>query len=107
MTYWYGGRDTHKDRMFWIRQSVTIAQDLGLDINLESCHTKRKRMLKRLWWCCFMRDQFVALMIWTPPQLGARHRHLPLLELEDFELQEFSTSYLDRSQGWDFISRGE
>ena len=104
MTYWYDARETHKDRTFWIRVSVTLAQDLGLDLNLESCHTKQQRMLKRLWWCCLMRDQFVALMMWTPPQLGARHRHLPMLELEDFELQELPPSMSHLSRDWDFIS---
>lgn len=104
MTYWYGGQGLCKDRTFWIRQSIIIAQDLGLDLTLDSCHTKRQRMLKRLWWCCFMRDQFVALMIWTPPQLGARHRHLPMLDLEDFELHEMSTSAFHHSHGWESVS---
>ncbi|OCT51596.1 putative C6 transcription factor (Ctf1B) [Cladophialophora carrionii] len=103
MTYWYGGRETHKDRTFWIRMAVTIAQDLGLDMKLDYCETKRQRMLKRLWWCCFMRDQFMALMMWTPPQLGARHRYLPMLELSDFELQEGSAAATNGRHEWEFL----
>ncbi|KIW31921.1 uncharacterized protein PV07_03508 [Cladophialophora immunda] len=103
MTYWYDARETHKDRKFWIRVAVTLAQDLGLDLHLDSCGTKQHRMLKRLWWCCFMRDQFVALMTWTPPQLGARHRHLPLLELDDFEMQDFSPAVSRMLEEWHFV----
>jgi hypothetical protein len=54
-----------------------------------------------------MRDQFVALMIWTPPQLGARHRHHPMLELEDFELQEGPPAVFDMQQEWDFLTNRE
>ncbi|KIW67147.1 hypothetical protein PV04_06419 [Phialophora macrospora] len=107
MTYWYGGRDSHKDRTFWIRVAVILAQDLGLDMKLAFCETKRQRMLKRLWWCCFMRDQFVALMMWTPPQLGARHRHHPMLELEDFELEEGPSTVLEGQHEWDFLNNRE
>ncbi|EXJ58609.1 hypothetical protein A1O7_06036 [Cladophialophora yegresii CBS 114405] len=84
--------------------AVTLGQDLGLDMKLASCETRRQRMLKRLWWCCFMRDQFVALMMWTPPQLGARHRHLPMLELSDFELQDGSAAATNGRHEWDFLS---
>ncbi|EXJ68293.1 uncharacterized protein A1O5_08908 [Cladophialophora psammophila CBS 110553] len=103
MTYWYDARETHKDRKFWIRVAVTLSQDLGLDLNLDFCKTRQHRMFKRLWWCCFMRDQFVALMTWTPPQLGAWHRHLPMLELDDFEMQDFSPAVSHLIKEWDFI----
>ncbi|OAP60804.1 hypothetical protein AYL99_05806 [Fonsecaea erecta] len=103
LTYWYDARETHKERKFWIRAAVTLAQDLGLDLHLETCGTKQHRMLKRLWWCCFMRDQFVALMTWTPPQLGARHRHLPMLELDDFETQDFSPGVSHLLKEWNFV----
>ncbi|OAL36964.1 hypothetical protein AYO20_03733 [Fonsecaea nubica] len=103
MTYWYDPRETHKDRKFWIRSAVTLAQDLGLDLHLESCVTKRHRMLKRLWWCCFMRDQFVALMTWTPPQLGAWHRHLPMLEADDFEMLDLSPAVARMLRTWAFV----
>lgn len=107
MTYWYDAKETYRNRTFWIRLSVTIAQDIGLDLDLEFCNTKRQRLLKRVWWCCFMRDQFVALMIWAPPQLGSRHRHLTPLELEDFEVQEFSSIALNSLDGWDSITDRE
>ncbi|OAG43754.1 hypothetical protein AYO21_01981 [Fonsecaea monophora] len=103
MTYWYDPRETHKDRKFWIRSAVTLAQDLGLDLHLESCDTKRHRMLKRLWWCCFMRDQFVALMTWTPPQLGAWHRHLTMLAADDFEMPDFSPAVSRILRTWAFV----
>ncbi|KIX08513.1 uncharacterized protein Z518_03169 [Rhinocladiella mackenziei CBS 650.93] len=107
MTYWYDVRETHKDRKFWIRASVTLAQDLGLDLDLERCDTKRGRLFKRLWWCCFMRDQFVALMTWTPAQLGSRYRGLPMLELDDFEIEDFPEPIAHEFSNWSLINSRE
>ncbi|KEF59597.1 uncharacterized protein A1O9_04443 [Exophiala aquamarina CBS 119918] len=105
MTYWYDAsiRGRHKDRKFWIRESVTLAQDLGLDLELENCTSKRQRLLKRIWWCCFMRDQFVALMTWTPPQFRAGYRSMPMLGLEDFEIKGYSEIVSRDFSGWAFI----
>lgn len=96
-------RGRHKDRKFWIRESVTLAQDLGLDLGLENCVTRRQRLLKRIWWCCFMRDQFVALMTWTPPQFRAGYRSIPMLVLDDFEVEKYSETLSRGFAGWPFI----
>jgi hypothetical protein len=109
MTYWYdtGIRSKHKDRKFWIREAVTLAQDLGLDLDLENCDTRQRRLFKRIWWCCFMRDQFVALMTWTPPQLrtvATPTCHVPLLVLDDFELEDFSAPLLRAFGDWPLVT---
>ncbi|KAK6371535.1 hypothetical protein LTS17_008786 [Exophiala oligosperma] len=108
MTYWWQTGTQHKDRRFWIREGVSLALDLGLERDLEtSTSMRRRRILKRLWWCCFMRDQFVALMTWTPAHLGARHRHLPMLELEDFDLEPYSALIRENFGQWPLVSHAE
>ncbi len=107
MTYWWHTGTQHKDRRFWIREGVSLALDLGLGMDLDNCGSKQKRLMKRIWWCCFMRDQFVALMTWTPAHLGARHRNLPMLTLEDFEVQAFSDPIVDNFGQWPLVNSRE
>ncbi|KAK5055353.1 hypothetical protein LTR84_013103 [Exophiala bonariae] len=106
MTYWYDSsiRGRYKDRKFWIRESVTLAQDLGLDLELENCVTQRQRVMKRIWWCCFMRDQFVALMTWTPPHFRAGSHIIPMLVLDDFEIEDYSKAVSNTFNEWAFIN---
>lgn len=106
MTYWYDGESHsfHKDRRFWIREAVTLAQDLGLDSDMSTDSTSHHRLLKRLWWCCFMRDQFVALMTWTPPQLRGGFHNPSGLVLSDFEIGELSESLTREFGEWTIIS---
>lgn len=54
-----------------------------------------------------MRDQFVALMTWTPAHLGARHRHLPMLELDDFDLEPYSAPIRENFGQWPLVSHAE
>ncbi|KAK7887791.1 hypothetical protein LTR67_009694 [Exophiala xenobiotica] len=107
MTYWWHTGTQHKDRRFWIREGVSLALDLGLGMDLDDCGSKPRRLIKRIWWCCFMRDQFVALMTWTPAHLGARHRNLPMLTLEDFEVEAFSELITDNFGQWPLVNSRE
>lgn len=109
MTYWWHTGTQHKDRRFWIREAVSLALDLGLGMDLDNSvsASKQKRLIKRIWWCCFMRDQFVALMTWTPAHLGARHRNLPMLTLEDFEVDAFSDPITDHYGQWPLVNSRE
>ena len=51
-----------------------------------------------------MRDQFVALMTWTPPQFRASYRSMPMLVLDDFEIEEYSETISNQFGGWAFIN---
>jgi HSP20 family molecular chaperone IbpA len=46
----------------------------------------KKKLWKRIWWSCFMRDRLVALGMRRPTRIKAEDYDVPMLREEDFEV---------------------
>lgn len=94
MTFWYESPDDQKDTLYWMGVAVSLAYTIGLHRNTEASHMalNEKRLWKRIWWSCFMRDRLVALGMRRPTRIRVEDHDVPMLTLDDFQLQPLSDS---------------
>ncbi|RDW89184.1 hypothetical protein BP6252_01216 [Coleophoma cylindrospora] len=88
MTYWYETPDDQKDTWHWMGVAISLAHTIGLHRNPEKSNMEpnKKKLWKRIWWSCFMRDRLVALGMRRPTRVKDEDYDVPMLNEEDFEL---------------------
>ncbi|KOS18622.1 Cutinase transcription factor 1 beta [Escovopsis weberi] len=89
MTYWYETPDDQKDTWHWMGVAVSLAHTIGLHRNMEmtSLAPATRRLWKRIWWSCFMRDRLVALGMRRPTRIKDEDFDVPMLAEADFEIE--------------------
>lgn len=89
MTYWYETPDDQKDTWHWMGVAISLAHTIGLHRNPENSNMEpnRKKLWKRIWWSCFMRDRLVALGMRRPTRVKDEDYDVPMLTEDDFEIQ--------------------
>ena len=111
MTYWYETPDDQKDTWHWMGVAISLSHTIGLHRNPEksTMDPKRQRLWKRIWWSCFMRDRLIALGMRRPTRIKNEDYDVPMLTLEDFELEPLpeGTACISRdcSFAWDTDKR--
>ncbi|KAG5655218.1 hypothetical protein KAF25_001971 [Fusarium avenaceum] len=88
LTHWYDGPDDDKDTWYWMGTALTNAQVGGLHRTPEhlKISPQEKRLRRRVWWCCIMRDRLLALGIRSPPRINEDEYNVKPLTLDDFDL---------------------
>lgn len=89
MTYWYETPDDQKDTWHWMGVAISLSHTIGLHRNPDksmALDSKRKKLWKRIWWSCVMRDRLVALGMRRPTRIKSEDCDVPMLTLEDFEI---------------------
>ncbi|CAG8974864.1 hypothetical protein HYALB_00000479 [Hymenoscyphus albidus] len=94
MTYWYETPDDQKDTWHWMGVAISLAHTIGLhrDPETSNMEDSRKRLWKRMWWSCFMRDRLVALGMRRPTRVKDEDYDVPMLIESDFEFKPLPTS---------------
>jgi hypothetical protein len=94
MTYWYETPDDQKDTWHWMGVAISLAHTIGLhrDPENSSMEPNKKKLWKRIWWSCFMRDRLVALGMRRPTRVKDEDYDVPMLTEDDFELEVLSES---------------
>ena len=94
MTYWYETPDDQKDTWHWMGVAISLAHTIGLHRNPEKSNMEpnKKKLWKRIWWSCFMRDRLVALGMRRPTRVKDEDFDVPLLTEKDFEIAPISDS---------------
>lgn len=89
MTYWQEAGDEVKHLRHWIGIAYNISLFIGLNMDPapSSLPLHRKHLWKRVWWCCYMRDQMLGLGLRHPPIIPADACRTPNLVLEDFDVR--------------------
>lgn len=89
MTYWYEAPDDTKDIWHWLGIAVSLARTIGIncDTSAAGMNIKTRRLWRRIWWCCFLRDRLISLGMRRPMRIPEKEFDLPMLELEDFETE--------------------
>lgn len=92
MTYWYETPEDQKDTWHWMGVAISLAHTIGLhrDPGRSNMPLEMQRLWKRIWWSCFMRDQLVALGMRRPTRIKPEDYDVPMLSLDDFEIQALS-----------------
>ncbi|KAK0101202.1 Cutinase transcription factor 1 beta [Cadophora gregata] len=88
MTYWYETPDDQKDTWHWMGVAISLAHTIGLHRNPENSNMEpaKKKLWKRIWWSCFMRDRLIALGMRRPTRVKDEDYDVPMLVEEDFEI---------------------
>jgi hypothetical protein len=88
MTYWYETPDDQKDTWHWMGVAISLAHTIGLHRNPENStmEPSKKKLWKRIWWSCFMRDRLVALGMRRPTRVKDEDYDVPMLTEDDFEI---------------------
>lgn len=94
MTYWYETPDDQKDTWHWMGVAISLAHTIGLHRNPSNSvmPLQKQKLWKRIWWSCFMRDRLVALGMRRPTRIKDGDFDVPMLTLDDFEIQELDSS---------------
>ncbi|KAL1910194.1 hypothetical protein Sste5344_003808 [Sporothrix stenoceras] len=88
MTYWYDSPDDEKDTWYWMGITLSLAQVMGLHRDPEALDisVSEKRLRRRIWWSCFIRDRLLALGIRRPARIRSDQFNVPMLQLADYDL---------------------
>ncbi|KAG0127516.1 putative fungal specific transcription factor [Tuber indicum] len=88
MTYWYETPDDQKDTWHWMGVAISLSHTIGLhrDPANSNMDPDRKKLWKRIWWSCFMRDRLVALGMRRPTRIKSEDCDVPMLTLDDFSI---------------------
>jgi hypothetical protein len=99
MTYWYETPDDQKDTWHWMGVAISLAHTIGLHRNPEKSNMdiRKQKLWKRIWWSCFMRDRLVALGMRRPTRIKDQDFDVPMLTLEDFEIEPLASDNLSIS----------
>jgi hypothetical protein len=102
MTYWYENPQDMKDTWYWMGISISLAQVLGLHRNPEhlKISPRAKRMHKRIWWSCYIRDRSLALGIRRPARIRQQDFNVPMLTPDDFETPSIPPDILRSVCDW-------
>jgi len=92
MTYWYGNPDDTKDPGHWAGIAISLARTTGLteDISTSFPRSSEEKLHRRLWWSCYIRDRIVAVGTRTSVRIHDEELKVPMLDLDDFELNHHS-----------------
>ncbi|CAG9950779.1 unnamed protein product [Clonostachys rosea f. rosea IK726] len=95
MTYWYDCPDDDQDTWYWMGIAVTKAHVIGLHRSPDQLNIspQEKRLRRRIWWCCIMRDRMLALTIRQPPRIRDNEYSVKALSLDDFEIYKSRESW--------------
>lgn len=89
MTYWYETPDDQKDTWHWMGVAISLGHTIGLHRNPANTNmpTQRRKLWKRIWWSCFMRDRLIALGMRRPTRIKDEDFDVPMLEEDDFDIK--------------------
>lgn len=95
MTYWSDlVNSPQKDIWDWIGICNTLAHSIGLnkDPSKGNLDPRMCRLRIRLWWSIYSRDRLIAMGMRRPTQMNEGTSDVPMLKLDDFELEAFPQS---------------
>ncbi|KAL1889582.1 hypothetical protein Sste5346_008831 [Sporothrix stenoceras] len=96
MTYWYEAPEYEQDTWYWMGVTLSLAQVHGFHRNPEpfsSISRQEKKLRKRMWWSCFIRDRLLALGLRRPARIRHNQKdfNVPMLTLNDFDTAPLSS----------------
>ncbi len=82
-------RNHNKINTFWLGIAIQFAKDAGAHryYSRENLDPDKRNKLKRLWWCCILRDRIISLGVRRPLQVSPADfvSHQPPLSVHDLQ----------------------
>ncbi|KAI1626166.1 fungal-specific transcription factor domain-containing protein [Exophiala viscosa] len=93
MTYWYENMNEPKDVTYWLDIAISMTRMIDLTPQRSGFHSDSKslrsrRLCKRIWWSCFIRDRLIALDLSRSARMSLAAGDVPMLEVSDFETRK-------------------
>lgn len=94
MTYWHDGPDHEKDTWYWMGITLHTAHVVGLHRTPDNLRisAREKKLRRRIWWCCVMRDRLLALGLRCPARIRDDEYDVAPLTVDDFDQEPPSTT---------------
>lgn len=95
MTLWYRSPDDHKDPWHYVGLAAALARKTGLHQGqiIAAIDPGRQPLLKRIWWCCVMRDYMIAYGMSRPVHIRLRECTTLMLTTNDFNDLDLATAW--------------
>ncbi|ETI22619.1 hypothetical protein G647_06695 [Cladophialophora carrionii CBS 160.54] len=93
MTYWYESPDDPKDVWHWLGIATSVARTIGLNCDTSNAPLmtpQQRRLWKRIWWSCYMRDRLIAIGMRRPMRINDGDFDVQMLDVSDFETESLS-----------------
>ncbi|KAI5867467.1 fungal-specific transcription factor domain-containing protein [Durotheca rogersii] len=87
MTYWHETLDDEKDASHWIGIAIPLAETIGMNRLSGHAKTPEKKLWKRIWSACYIRDCLVSLGLRRPAKIRPDKLNMSMLEESDFGIQ--------------------
>lgn len=82
-------RNHNKINTYWLGIAIQFAKDAEAHRyhTSKNFNPSKRNILKRLWWCCILRDRIISLGVRRPLQIGSADfvTHQPLLSFGDVQ----------------------
>lgn len=99
MSYCDDNPDDRKDAWYWVGAATSHTHVLELWKKAGSnSDGMGSPLIRRIWWCCFVRDAVVSLSMRRPMRLAAFKDAVPMLTLGDFSWEGHETHVLQEEQ---------
>ncbi|CAK7200318.1 hypothetical protein SEUCBS139899_003009 [Sporothrix eucalyptigena] len=86
MTYWYDCPDNDKDTWYWMGIALSLAQVSGFHREPAMASVKQRRLRRRIWWSCVIRDRLLALGVRRPSRIYDSDFRVEPLSVDDFDV---------------------
>ncbi|KAH8691875.1 fungal-specific transcription factor domain-containing protein, partial [Talaromyces proteolyticus] len=99
MSYRFKETDNQRELWFIAGFSTPFLQSMDFSrlIRISAPSTKRTKLLRKIWWSCFVRDTLIAEQLMSPSKTKTEESDIPLLTLDDFDLSRDSDEALRTS----------
>lgn len=102
--FWYTDAEDRFEAWHWIGIAISLSQTLGLHRSPELVNANhrvsafRQRLLRRIWWSCFVRDRWLSLVKGRPMRINLEDCDLLFPQVDDIktELEEIPKAVRDR-----------
>ena len=102
--FWYTDTEDRTGAWHWIGIAISLCQTLGLHRSPESFNAnnrlpeQRRRLFRRIWWACFVRDRWLSLVKGRPMRIHLEDCDVPRPSMDDItrELDAIPTATRDR-----------
>ncbi|KAF4987494.1 hypothetical protein FDECE_15414 [Fusarium decemcellulare] len=80
------GRE-RKDSYYWVNTAISLAYAVNLHRSSYSKNVplNKQKQLRRLWWCCYVRDNILSLGMHKPTRIKEQDFDVSMLEVADLE----------------------
>lgn len=87
-----GNVQDFKDSWYWNGVAIALAQSLGLHLDLagQQGDSPERKLKRRLWWCCYVREHVVAMGLGKPCRIS--QSRVPMIGVADCDLPAISPS---------------